>query len=204
MNTVTGAVSKIMIQGVVISLVVSLCSGCASIVSKSHYPVTINSTPPGATVTIKDKRGKEIHKAVTPATITLRSGAGYFSPAKYSLNYEKEGYEKAVSSLSAGFDGWYVGNIVFGGLIGLLIVDPATGAMWRLGPSTDCILVPESDSGVADTTPPSEAIEIETDREITEVTALDSGESIIEESTMTDVELVPPPNTDEDQTPQKS
>jgi hypothetical protein len=25
-----------------------------------------------------------------------------------------------------------LGNIVFGGLIGLLIVDPATGAMWKL------------------------------------------------------------------------
>jgi hypothetical protein len=29
-------------------------------------------------------------------------------------------------------NGWYVGNIVFGGLIGWLIVDPLTGAMWAL------------------------------------------------------------------------
>jgi len=29
-------------------------------------------------------------------------------------------------------NGWYFGNIIFGGLIGLLIVDPATGAMYRL------------------------------------------------------------------------
>lgn len=29
-------------------------------------------------------------------------------------------------------DGWYVGNIIFGGLIGLLLVDPITGAMWKL------------------------------------------------------------------------
>jgi hypothetical protein len=29
-------------------------------------------------------------------------------------------------------NGWYVGNIVFGGLIGWLIVDPLTGAMWTL------------------------------------------------------------------------
>jgi hypothetical protein len=29
--------------------------------------------------------------------------------------------------------GWYLfGNVVFGGLIGILIVDPATGAMWAL------------------------------------------------------------------------
>ncbi|MFH6792762.1 hypothetical protein ACHRCF_16520, partial [Acinetobacter baumannii] len=30
--------------------------------------------------------------------------------------------------------GWYLGNIIFGGLIGLLIVDPATGAMYKLAP----------------------------------------------------------------------
>jgi hypothetical protein len=30
-------------------------------------------------------------------------------------------------------DGWYIGNILFGGVIGFLIVDPATGAMWKLG-----------------------------------------------------------------------
>ena len=29
-------------------------------------------------------------------------------------------------------DGWYIGNIVFGGLIGWLVVDPASGAMWKL------------------------------------------------------------------------
>ncbi|HEY5968354.1 MAG TPA: hypothetical protein VIU35_10260, partial [Chitinophagaceae bacterium] len=29
-------------------------------------------------------------------------------------------------------NGWYFGNLLIGGLIGLLIVDPATGAMYRL------------------------------------------------------------------------
>jgi hypothetical protein len=31
-------------------------------------------------------------------------------------------------------NGWYFGNIIFGGLIGLLAVDPATGAMYTLQP----------------------------------------------------------------------
>jgi hypothetical protein len=34
--------------------------------------------------------------------------------------------------LTADIDGWYFGNLLFGGLIGILIVDPATGAMWKL------------------------------------------------------------------------
>jgi hypothetical protein len=30
-------------------------------------------------------------------------------------------------------NGWYLGHILFGGVLGILIVDPLTVAMWRLG-----------------------------------------------------------------------
>ncbi|QYM78788.1 hypothetical protein K0B96_16015 [Horticoccus luteus] len=30
--------------------------------------------------------------------------------------------------------GWYWGNILFGGLIGMIVVDPITGSMWNLSP----------------------------------------------------------------------
>lgn len=43
--------------------------------------------------------------------------------------------DRAVT-LTTGPSGWYVGNVVFGGLIGLLIVDPATGAMWGISRPT--------------------------------------------------------------------
>ena len=123
-------------QNSVIALVMSgvmlYCSGCASIVSKSQWPVTINSNPSGATVTIKDGRGTELQKGVTPMTVTLSSKSGYFSSATYHFDFEKEGYYPANSSTSASLSGWYWGNILFGGLIGMLIVDPATGAMWKL------------------------------------------------------------------------
>jgi hypothetical protein len=109
-----------------------MTTGCASIVSKSQYPVTINSNPSGATVTVTNKRGVDVQKATTPATVTLAANAGFFSPASYSLQFEKDGCFPASTLLSAGMDGWYIGNILFGGLIGILIVDPATGAMWKL------------------------------------------------------------------------
>ena len=35
---------------------------------------------------------------------------------------------------AASVSGWYFGNLVFGGLIGMLIVDPLTGAMYNLEP----------------------------------------------------------------------
>ncbi len=36
------------------------------------------------------------------------------------------------TKIKAGVDGWYIGNIIFGGLIGWLIVGPLTGAMYAL------------------------------------------------------------------------
>ena len=37
-------------------------------------------------------------------------------------------------------DGWYAGNILIGGLLGLLIIDPATGSMWKLDESVQVAL----------------------------------------------------------------
>ncbi len=109
-----------------------LCFGCASIVSKSSWPVTINSNPSGATVSVKNKHGVAIHTATTPATIVLESGDGYFSSANYSFCFEKDGYSTSMASLSGSMNGWYIGNLLFGGLIGFLVVDPLTGSMYKL------------------------------------------------------------------------
>ena len=68
---------------------------------------------------------------VTPATITLNSSEGYFQPAKYVVEFNRKGVTQSVP-LNASINGWYFANFLFGGIIGLLIVDPATGAMWRL------------------------------------------------------------------------
>ena len=119
------------------------CSGCASIVSKSNWPVSVTSTPSGANFAISDNRGVEIQKGITPATIILPSSSGYFSGAKYHCAFEKDGFFKVSSSFSAHVNGWYAGNILFGGLIGLLIVDPATGSMWKLDDKHNSNLQPD-------------------------------------------------------------
>ncbi|MFH1798510.1 MAG: hypothetical protein ABH844_04110 [Candidatus Omnitrophota bacterium] len=114
--------------------VVIFLTGCASIVSKNMYPVTFNSHPDEATIIIKDETGKQIYKGRTPTTLSLSSGEAYFHPKKYTIMYSKTGYEEQTTEVRAGIDGWYFGNIIFGGLIGLLIVDPLTGNMWKLPP----------------------------------------------------------------------
>ena len=103
-------------------------AGCASIVSKSEYPVAITSNPTGADFVVKRANGLPISSGVTPATITLGASDGYFKPAKYSVEFRRKGIVQTVP-LTAKVDGWYFGNLLFGGLIGLLIVDPASDAM---------------------------------------------------------------------------
>ena len=107
-------------------------AGCASIVSKSEYPVAITSNPIGADFVVKRDNGVPVASGVTPSTIVLPASEGYFQPAKYTIEYKRKGVMQSVP-LTAKIDGWYFGNLLFGGvIIGMLIVDPATGAMWRL------------------------------------------------------------------------
>jgi len=116
---------------VVVSL--GLLSGCASIVSGGPEVVTIASNPPEAKMTLCNERtGQCMAVGQTPYTATLDRSQGFFTPARYTIKCEKEGFGTAERNLSAGINGWYAGNIIFGGPIGILIVDPATGAMWDI------------------------------------------------------------------------
>ncbi len=114
-----------------------LLSGCASIVSKTNWPITINSTPSEANISITDKKGLEVYSGSTPATLKLKSGSGFFGKASYQIKFEKEGYDIKVIPIQFKLNGWYFGNLLLGGVIGMLIVDPATGAMYRI--ETDLI-----------------------------------------------------------------
>ena len=107
-------------------------TNCATIVSKTSYPVSITTNPRGAQLSITDKKGKEIFRGMTPATIKLKAGAGYFSRAEYQVKLSSPGYQENIIPITFKLNGWYFGNILLGGLIGMLIIDPASGAMWRI------------------------------------------------------------------------
>lgn len=119
----------ILLLAVVFSL-----NGCASIVSKADWPVTITSNPDQANITITDESGLKMYTGKTPTTINLKAGKAYFNGLDYTVVFEKEGYEKQIMTISSQLNGWYLGNLIFGGLPGLLIVDPLTGAMWKIDP----------------------------------------------------------------------
>ena len=109
-------------------------TGCATIISGSTQAVTIKSVPDSATLSISNKAGEKIHSGQTPATVNLKRGAGFFKAESYTITLEKAGYQPKTVTVTGTVNGWYVANIIFGGLIGLLIVDPATGAMYSLSP----------------------------------------------------------------------
>ena len=95
--------------------------------------VSVKSDPSDAHVRVFDKKGVEVTTQQTPAILSLKRG-GTYSTAKYRVVIEKEGYQPAEVTVKSTINGWYFGNLLFGGLIGMLIVDPATGAMWTLTP----------------------------------------------------------------------
>jgi hypothetical protein len=107
-------------------------TGCASIVSNTSWPVAFKSDPSGAEVTVTDQSGKAVRHGVTPTTLKLPSGSGYFQAQTYHVDMKLDGYKVDKGILHADINGWYFGNILFGGMIGMLAVDPATGAMWSL------------------------------------------------------------------------
>jgi DNA-binding beta-propeller fold protein YncE len=116
----------------VLTLSVLFLTGCASIVGKDVFPLTINSNPDGANITVQDEKGKKIFAGTTPTTVTLTAGESYFHAKSYHITFSKPGYAEQYAEVKATLSGWYWGNILFGGLIGMLIVDPITGKMWKL------------------------------------------------------------------------
>lgn len=119
-------------KSLAVPLVALLLAGCASIVSKSNYPVAINTNPSGARITITKSNGEEVYSGTTPATVTLSAKKGFFSGENYTVRASLAGHADATTLVGRSIDGWFFGNLLFGGVIGLLIVDPATGAMWKL------------------------------------------------------------------------
>ena len=129
--------------------------GCGTITSGRHSDVTIISNPPNAHVVVKDRKGKEVASANTPAVVNLQRGY-YLMPAHYTACIEAPGYEPQKIDIPYTVNPWLWGNSVLGGPIGL-VVDDTTGAMWKPKKETIAMnLAPDPDHQVA-ISPPAES-----------------------------------------------
>ncbi len=105
-------------------------AGCASIMSGRHAEVTINSNPHHAHVVVRDRRGQEVAAVNTPGKVTLRRNERLIFPARYTATIEAPGYHAATVPIRSTINPWILGNVVIGGIPGL-VVDNATGAAWK-------------------------------------------------------------------------
>lgn len=99
-----------------------LSTGCATIVSGSKQNVKFTSDPTAATIYID-----EVEVGKTPFEIKLKR------KTEHHVMIKLDGYQTYQMNLTKKFNAWFIGNIALGGLIGI-IVDPITGAMYKLTP----------------------------------------------------------------------
>jgi len=99
-----------------------VASACGTIMQGTTQQMSVSSTPTGARVTVNG-----LALGNTPLVADLKRKDQHF------LRIEMEGYQPHEMALSRSVSGWVVGNIVFGGIIGLA-VDAITGGMYKLNP----------------------------------------------------------------------
>ena len=107
-------------------------SGCATIVSGGRNQVTVDNSGGATYFSVLDHNNHVVDSGVTPKQVTLRTKQTWLKPAKYHVVYA--GQEGTTQhDLNARLNWWTAGNIVIGGVPGL-VIDAATGAVWKLQP----------------------------------------------------------------------
>lgn len=98
-------------------------TACATIMHGSNQKIQFNSTPSQAQVMID---GNNV--GVTPMVTTLKRGDSH------TVRITAPGFQPYEMKLEKKVSGWIAGNLVFGGIPGV-IVDAVTGSMYKLSPS---------------------------------------------------------------------
>lgn len=115
--------------------VLIVTTGCASIFNGGHRQVMIDSNPQGAGFTITNPDTQEIvTTGTTPQEVTLDPYGGYLRGQPYVVTLDLPNYPQGRQRIEPSISGWFFGNILIGGLIGMLAVDANTGDMWNLTP----------------------------------------------------------------------
>lgn len=92
-----------------------MLSSCATIISGQKQMVAFSTEPSGAEIRID---GRTI--GTTPMTTKIKR-------TTHAVKFQKEGYRDSDYFFNKKFNGWYLGNILLGGLPGM-IVDLCVGS----------------------------------------------------------------------------
>jgi hypothetical protein len=102
----------------------ALSTGCASIISGPTQNISVNSTPPGATIKVN-----QMSYGKTPGTVHLRR------KEVYNIKLELEGYIDKYTRMRVGYNPAASLNLLFGGPIGYM-VDYFSGSLFRFRPDS--------------------------------------------------------------------
>lgn len=142
------------------SLATALCfsfTSCATLFTRSKYDIRLNSYPQNATFKVVDAKGRLVATGITPATVRLKAGGGFFKRGKYLVSMNKSGYYPVESIISSEYDANNLLNLFSWGLYGFAL-DGYTGAMWKFGDGYSVTLDPKAvdvPRNVETTPPPS-------------------------------------------------
>ena len=100
----------------------AVVAACATIMHGTSQQVGINSQPAGATVVVDSQTA-----GTTPVAAKLAR------KRSHRITVTMPGYQQFEMVTTRKTSGWVWGNIVFGGLIGL-IVDASTGGLYDVRP----------------------------------------------------------------------
>lgn len=95
---------------------------CATIVNGPTQKIAVYSIPSSADVWIDGN-----FEGQTPLQARLSRSEDHL------LKIELPGYEPYTARITRSLSGWLIGNIVFGGIIGI-VIDAVSGSMYKLNP----------------------------------------------------------------------
>ncbi len=121
-------------------LLLLTATSCATIASSSDTPLHIDSNAVGANVRVLDRDQRPVFEGRAPCTVEVDNASGYLESAKYTVEVAADGYQPRTVTVEADVDVWYFGNVFIpGGLIGSLLIDPLSGAMFQFD-TTDLVV----------------------------------------------------------------
>ena len=125
-------------------------SGCASIIKGTTQSIAVTTSPVGgADCVLKSKEGS--WPVVTPGTVKVSK-----TKEDIMIHCAKAGYQDTDATIPSNFQGWTLGNLILGGVIGIG-VDAATGAMNEYPNAFNVVLTPAAGGGGAPATAPAPA-----------------------------------------------
>lgn len=113
-----------------------LLSACATVTQGTTESITVTSEPTAATCTLQ--RDGALIGAVnpTPGSVTVSR-----STRDITVRCERQGVQPAVQTVSANFQAMTLGNILLGGVVGI-VIDAASGAMGDYPPNVHVVMPP--------------------------------------------------------------